>query len=149
MNNSEKENYKYFINVNQWALKKFFGLYKINKESYKKLKSNHYVLLFLLVELYIVESFTKKEINGLTYTYISTGLIVDNLPLFFIANNYGTNKKEYNRLNGTGNSQQTCSTRNTWRSSWHKKKKRPENSRKKKKERKRGGGQGRKDENKK
>lgn len=101
MNNSGKENYKYFININQWALKKYFNKYKVNKESYKKLKSNHYTLLFLLIDLYLAESLTKKEITGLTYTYISTGLIVDNLPMFFITNNYSTNEKEYKRLNRT------------------------------------------------
>ncbi|MBG7612103.1 hypothetical protein IU405_07560 [Polaribacter sp. BAL334] len=95
------DNYKYLISVNQWALIEFFNLNKIGKERFKKLKSNHCILLFLLVDLCTKGNFLKKSVNGFVYTYISTSLILDNLPLFYLKDTNQDNQKEYERLNRT------------------------------------------------
>jgi hypothetical protein len=78
------DNYRYIVNVNQWALIEYFKAKKIKMERLKELKGEHLLILSLIVELYLNKNLTNKTFKGLDYTWMANSLFYDNLPILFI-----------------------------------------------------------------
>ena len=79
------ENYRYSINVNQWALVEYFKKSNISivrqRDLLKKINGTHYLLLSFFIQCCTNDKLNKLDINGVVYTHIDDTLILENLPL--------------------------------------------------------------------
>jgi hypothetical protein len=92
-----------YFTKNQWAFIKYCRLKKMNLFALRKqkLKAHHIELLFFLVDVCTIKNLITKDFNSVTYTYVGTNFILNNLPILFLRDFKNETTKEYNRLNRT------------------------------------------------